>query len=90
LEDRRNGGSSCNSGDGTDQRVQSLMSMMMTNTNRGLFFNWNACLSISAKQLSIHYVIFLSEVCIRLNETRKCTNNVTWSVRIILIPLRLY
>jgi hypothetical protein len=30
LEDRRNvGGSSCNSGDGTDQRVQSLMFMMM-------------------------------------------------------------
>jgi hypothetical protein len=34
LEDRRNvGGSSCNSGDGTDQRVQSLMFMMtMKNT----------------------------------------------------------
>jgi hypothetical protein len=31
LEDRRNvGGSSCNSGDGTDQRVQSLMFMMIT------------------------------------------------------------
>ena len=30
LEDQRNGGeSSCNSGDGTDQRVQSLMFMMM-------------------------------------------------------------
>jgi len=30
LEDRRNvGESSCNSGDGTDQRVQSLMFMMM-------------------------------------------------------------
>jgi hypothetical protein len=30
MEDRRNvGGSSCNSGDGTDQRVQSLMFMMM-------------------------------------------------------------
>ena len=30
LEDRRNvGESSCNFGDGTDQRVQSLMSMMM-------------------------------------------------------------
>jgi hypothetical protein len=30
LEDRRNvGGSSCFSGDGTDQRVQSLMFMMM-------------------------------------------------------------
>jgi hypothetical protein len=30
LEDRRNvGGSSCNCGDGTDQRVQSLMFMMM-------------------------------------------------------------
>jgi hypothetical protein len=30
LEDRRNvGGSSCISGDGTDQRVQSLMFMMM-------------------------------------------------------------
>ena len=30
LEDRRNGGeSSCNFGDGTDQRVQSLMFMMM-------------------------------------------------------------
>ena len=30
LEDRRNvGESSCNSGDGTDQRVQSLMMMMM-------------------------------------------------------------
>jgi hypothetical protein len=29
-EDRRNvGGSSCNSGDGTDQRVQSLMFLMM-------------------------------------------------------------
>jgi hypothetical protein len=31
LEDRRNAGeSSCNSGDGTDQRVQSLIFMMMT------------------------------------------------------------
>ena len=31
MEDRRNvGGSSCNCGDGTDQRVQSLMFMMMT------------------------------------------------------------
>jgi len=31
LEDRRSvGASSCNSGDGTDQRVQSLMFMMMT------------------------------------------------------------
>ena len=31
LEDRRNvGESSCNFGDGTDQRVQSLMFMMMT------------------------------------------------------------
>jgi len=31
LEDRKNvGDSSCNSGDGTDQRVQSLMFMMMT------------------------------------------------------------
>jgi hypothetical protein len=30
LEDRRNvGENSCNSGDGTDQRVQSLMFMMM-------------------------------------------------------------
>jgi len=30
LEDRRSvGASSCNSGDGTDQRVQSLMFMMM-------------------------------------------------------------
>jgi len=30
LEDRRNvGESSCNSGDGTDQKVQSLMFMMM-------------------------------------------------------------
>ena len=30
LEDRRSvGASSCNSGDGTDQRVQSLMLMMM-------------------------------------------------------------
>jgi hypothetical protein len=30
LEDRRNaGGSSCNSGDGTDQRAQSLKFMMM-------------------------------------------------------------
>jgi hypothetical protein len=30
LEDRRNfGGSSCNCGDGTDHRVQSLMFMMM-------------------------------------------------------------
>ena len=30
MEDRRNvGESSCNSGDGTDQRVQSLMFMMM-------------------------------------------------------------
>jgi len=30
FEDRRNvGGSSCNSGDGTDKRVQSLMFMMM-------------------------------------------------------------
>jgi hypothetical protein len=30
LEDRRNiGGSGCNSGDGMDQRVQSLMFMMM-------------------------------------------------------------
>jgi len=30
LEDRRNvGESSCNSGDGTDQRVKSLMFMMM-------------------------------------------------------------
>jgi hypothetical protein len=42
LEDRRNvGGSSCNSGDGTDQRAQSLMFMMMImmmifiNTRRG-------------------------------------------------------
>jgi len=31
LEDRQNvGESSCNSGDGMDQRVQSLMFMMMT------------------------------------------------------------
>jgi len=32
LEDRRNvGENSCNSGNGTDQRVQSLMFMMMIN-----------------------------------------------------------
>jgi len=37
LEDRRSvGASSCNSGDGTDQRVQSLvfMMMMMTEQNK--------------------------------------------------------
>jgi len=35
LEDRRNvGDSSCNSGDGTDQRVKSLMFMMMMMINQ--------------------------------------------------------
>jgi hypothetical protein len=35
LEDRRNvGENSCNSGDGTDQRVQSLMFMMMMKYTR--------------------------------------------------------
>ena len=35
LEDRRNvSASSCNSGDGTDQRVQSLMFMMMMNFSK--------------------------------------------------------
>ena len=29
MEDRRNGESSCNFGDGTDQRAESLMMMMM-------------------------------------------------------------
>ena len=36
MEDRRNAGeSSCNRGDGTDQRVQSLMFMMMNSGGSG-------------------------------------------------------
>jgi hypothetical protein len=39
LEDRRNvGESNCNSGDGTDQRVQSLMFMMMKLTKENNYF----------------------------------------------------
>jgi len=43
LEDRRNvGESSCNSGDGTDQRVQSLMFMMMKRNKQRVSNTTNA------------------------------------------------
>jgi len=52
LEDRRNVGvSSCNSGDGTDQRVQSLMfmMMMMMMMMMVMMMNWTAgCGQVSA------------------------------------------
>ena len=42
MEDRRNvGESSCNFGDGTDQRVQSLMFMMMKNSGGAVHFKEN-------------------------------------------------
>ena len=52
MEDRRNvGESSCNSGDGADQRVQSLMFMMMmwtfeVNPERNSIRKWVNILSI--------------------------------------------
>ena len=55
LEDRRNvGESSCNSGDGTDQRVQSLMFMMMM-----MVHSWPLLLFIIETVFSARYKLWL-------------------------------
>jgi len=63
MEDRRSvGASSCNSGDGTDQRVQSLMFMMMTNMSaicllRDTFWYSNSSFTTETYQMILFCVI---------------------------------
>ena len=58
MEDRRNvGESSCNSGDGTDQRVQSLMFMMMTIIFCGNFVDYFPYKNFNFKYATIYAVV---------------------------------
>ena len=61
LEDRRSvGASSCNSGDGTDQRAQTLIFMIMVIFNFFYLDNdigWNVCIIIDIRLCSWMYVL---------------------------------
>jgi len=65
LEDQRNvGESSCNCGDGTDQRVQFLMMMMMTST----CFEQAYCLSSGGTTVYIQQLVYVMLKVVELFE----------------------
>jgi hypothetical protein len=82
LEDRRNvDENSCNSGDGTDQRVQSLMFMMIFNT----YHKWCTIMATYRGEVSGPNVWFVWMVCENLINMEYNINTSYWKSKSCIV-----